>query len=88
MKFDIKSRWSSQVIFEAEIECAVDASNGVKLSPSKRLTKAVLTCAMPTVARCVEKRANYGHGNNPLDRSTCHQLGGFLCLLPAISAER
>lgn len=31
MKFDIKSRWSSQVIFEAEIECAVDASNGVKL---------------------------------------------------------
>jgi uncharacterized protein YjbI with pentapeptide repeats len=30
MKFQIMSRWDSEVLFEAEIECEASVSNGVK----------------------------------------------------------
>ena len=37
MKFEIKSRWdSSRVVFEAEIECSADESEGVKLGLAVR----------------------------------------------------
>ena len=36
MKFEIKSRWNDNVIFEAHIECDVSASNGVKLGLAVR----------------------------------------------------
>ena len=31
MKFEIKNRWSGEIQFEAEIECAVNARVGVKI---------------------------------------------------------
>ena len=36
MKYEIKARWSSRVIFEAEIECEASASEGVKLGLAVR----------------------------------------------------
>ena len=36
MKFEIKSRWDGRVIFEAEIDCSIDASDGVKIGLAVR----------------------------------------------------
>jgi hypothetical protein len=36
MKYQIKSRWPGSVVFEAEIECSADASEGIKLGLAVR----------------------------------------------------
>ena len=36
MKYEIKSYWTGRVIFEAEIECSIDASEGIKIGLAVR----------------------------------------------------
>ena len=64
MKFAIKSRWNASVLFEAEIECAADASDGVKLGLAVRVAiKARANLADADLARADLARAYLAGAN-------------------------